>query len=99
MLGDIPLIGKYLFSHTKDEKSQTETIIFVTLTIANPSNLTESEAIPEHATLAQKHRIQDRLEKRRLDLELEKLSEAADREINSTPLKGTALDETAEETE
>ena len=99
LLGDIPLIGKYLFSHTKDEKSQTETIIFVTLTIANPSNLTESEAIPEHATLAQKHRIQDRLEKRRLDLELEKLSEAADREINSTPLKGTALDETAEETE
>ena len=36
LLGDIPLIGKYLFSHTKDVKRQVETIIFVTLTLPKP---------------------------------------------------------------
>jgi len=104
LLGDIPLLGKYLFSHTKDIQSQTETIIFVTLTIANPRNLLESAAIPEHAILAQKRRIQDKLEKHRLDLELEKLNEAAEQEIKNTPLRssavnGTALDETPDKTE
>lgn len=85
LLGDIPLLGKYLFSHTKDEKNQTETIIFVTLNIANPRNLDPNEAIPDHARLVKKRMIQDKIDKHNLDLELEELNRAADLEINGKP--------------
>jgi len=84
LLGDIPLIGKYLFSHTKDSKKQVETIIFVTLSIANPHTLRESEAIPGRARLVQKRMIKDRVDQHHFDQELEELDKAADREINES---------------
>jgi type II secretory pathway component GspD/PulD (secretin) len=82
LLGDIPLLGKYLFSHTKDEKKQTETIIFVTLKIANPRNLDPNEAIPDHARLVRKRMIHDKVEKYNLDKEIEELNRAAEREMS-----------------
>lgn len=55
LLGDIPLIGKYLFTHTHKSHSQTETIIFVTVGLANPRSLDRKDGMPEDASLAQKH--------------------------------------------
>jgi type II secretory pathway component GspD/PulD (secretin) len=51
LLGDIPLIGKYLFSHTHKSRAQSETIIFVTVAVANPGNIQREQGIPEDAEL------------------------------------------------
>jgi type IV pilus assembly protein PilQ len=51
LLGDIPLIGKYLFSHTSKSRRQSETIIFVTVAMANPMNIQREQGIPEDAEL------------------------------------------------
>lgn len=51
LLGDIPLIGKYLFSHTHKQSSQKETIIFVTVAMANPGNIQREEGLPENSKL------------------------------------------------
>ncbi len=77
LLGDIPLIGKYLFSHTKEVKSQIETIIFVTLTLANPHNLDNEQGIPERGELIHKRLIQLESRKRTHDKEIELLRQAA----------------------
>ena len=55
VLGDIPLLGKYLFSHTHKQRTQTETIIFVTVGLANPRTIQREEGMPEDAELSQKH--------------------------------------------
>ncbi len=51
LLGDIPLIGKYLFSHTHKQSSQSETIIFVTVAMANPTQIQREEGLPENSKL------------------------------------------------
>ncbi len=51
LLGDIPLIGKYLFSHTHKARSQKETIIFVTVAMAYPTNIQKEQGIPEDSKL------------------------------------------------
>ncbi len=55
VLGDIPIIGKYLFSYTHKKHTQTETIIFVTVGLANPKTLMKDEGLPEETELTQKH--------------------------------------------
>ena len=62
-LGDIPLLGKYLFCHTHKQRTQTETIIFVTVGLANPRTIVRSEGLPEDTTLVQKHLAQKATEK------------------------------------
>lgn len=57
LLGDIPLIGKYLFSYTHKKHTQTETIIFVTVGLANPKTLQRDEGLPEETDLTQKHLV------------------------------------------
>ena len=92
LLGDIPLIGKYLFSHTKDVKSQVETIIFVTLTLVDPRELSESEGIPERAELVHKRRIQAEVRKRAFEAEVEQIrratAEQQKREDKQLPYQG-----------
>lgn len=51
LLGDIPLVGKYLFSHTHKQKAQRETIIFVTVAMANPAQIRREEGLPEDSKL------------------------------------------------
>lgn len=53
LLGDLPLIGRYLFSHTKKERNQDEIIIFVTLAIADADQMSETSAIPSEGQLIQ----------------------------------------------
>ena len=55
LLGDIPLLGKYLFSHTEKVKEQVETIIFVTVGIVDPEKPQMALAVPEGASLVHKH--------------------------------------------
>jgi type II secretory pathway component GspD/PulD (secretin) len=77
LLGDIPILGKYLFSHTRDEKSQVETIIFVSLTLVEPQDLTDDEGIPQRAELVHKERIKSDLRKQESDQEIKELQKAA----------------------
>jgi type II secretory pathway component GspD/PulD (secretin) len=52
VLGDIPWLGKYLFSHTTTQKIQTETIIFVTVGIVKADSASQV-SVPEGAKLVQ----------------------------------------------
>jgi type IV pilus assembly protein PilQ len=62
LLGDIPVIGKYLFRHTHTEKKQDEVIIFVTVGMANPDSLVEVAGIPSEGKLVHKY-LADKAEK------------------------------------
>lgn len=82
LLGDIPVIGKYLFSYEKDYKGQTETIIFVTLTMAEPSSLYREAGVPEEADLVYKKLLQRESFRRKRDAELQQLKEAEKKEMD-----------------
>ena len=58
ILGDIPIIGKYLFSHSHTEKIQDEVIIFVTIGMASPETITVSAGIPTEGRLIHRHLAQ-----------------------------------------
>jgi type IV pilus assembly protein PilQ len=53
LLGDIPIIGKFLFTHTRTEQIQDEIIIFVSVDMAHVEALNASKGIPEHGKLIQ----------------------------------------------
>jgi type IV pilus assembly protein PilQ len=55
VLGDIPLLGKYLFTHTHTEKVKDEVIIFVTVGMAEPENLVEVAGVPSESELIHEH--------------------------------------------
>ncbi len=55
LLGDIPIIGKYLFSWNHKSKLQVETIIFVTVGIADPAVMLPSIGLPREAELVMDH--------------------------------------------
>ncbi len=77
LLGDIPIIGKYLFSHTQNVKQQEETIIFVTLSLADPAEILHDEGMPQNAHLARQREIRDRMRRLEIQQELEDLRRAA----------------------
>ena len=60
-LGRIPLIGKWLFTHEENVKKQVETIIFVTLSVANPGELDEHAGVPENAQLVYQRRLKEQV--------------------------------------
>lgn len=82
LLGDIPVIGKYLFSYEKDYKGQTETIIFVTLTMAEPASLYKEAGVPEEADLVYKKMLERDAFRRKRDAELQQLKEAEKAEMD-----------------
>ena len=55
VLGDIPVIGTYLFRYTHKEKIQDEVIIFVTVNVAMPETLVQVSGIPEDGKLIHQH--------------------------------------------
>ena len=81
LLGDIPLIGKYLFSHTHKEKSQQETIIFVTVGLAVPNKIQRLDGIPENTELTQRHIIKSEARRQKSRGDLEKLREATEADM------------------
>lgn len=79
-LGDIPLIGKYLFTHTSDVKRQVETVIFVTLSLADSQNLYREVGIPEDARLVHRQLIKRGQEREAFEAELEGLRQTVEDE-------------------
>lgn len=69
LLGSIPVLGR-LFSHTEKTHKQSETIIFVTVALANPTSIEETEGMPEETMLAKKYLIEDKTNDQLLDQEL-----------------------------
>ena len=65
----IPVLGR-LFSHTEKTHKQSETIIFVTVALANPTSIEETEGMPEETMLAKKYLIEDKTNDQLLDQEL-----------------------------
>ncbi len=59
LLGSIPLLGR-LFSWEQTVRGQDETIIFVTVGLANTQNLDSDTGMPSDAELARRQVIQDR---------------------------------------
>ena len=55
VLGKIPVLGKYLFSHKSIKRVQDEVIIFVTVGMASPNTLGEVSGIPSEASLIHRH--------------------------------------------
>lgn len=51
LLGDLPIIGKYLFRHTRTENFQDEIIIFVSVNMAHTEEMKSADGIPEDGKL------------------------------------------------
>ena len=83
LLGDIPLIGKYLFSHTHKEKSQSETIIFVTVGLAIPEAVEAETGMPEDTELAQRKLMEIKLKKYKSRKDLEKQKTDVEATLNA----------------
>lgn len=95
ILGDIPIIGKYLFTHKHTEKEQDVVIIFVScFDMGNPGDLETNDGIPSegklihaHMRAAQVQKAKDAAEAIKEDEEIEKiLSEIPDRAPRSLML-------------
>lgn len=56
VLGSIPLLGR-LFSYSSKSKEQVETIIFVTVGLANPDTMDFDTGLPEDADLVRRYRL------------------------------------------
>lgn len=74
LLGSIPVIGR-LFSHKSDKKDQRETIIFVTLSIADPGGLQNVAGVPEDARLIFKRMLRDEASLKAFQEEMAELQE------------------------
>jgi type IV pilus assembly protein PilQ len=56
-LGEIPFLGR-LFSYSSKIKGQEETVIFVTVGLANPANIRDDvDGLPEDASLTRRYRL------------------------------------------
>ncbi len=85
LLGDIPFIGKYLFSYTHKEKDQRETIIFVTVSISNPDTIKEKTGLMDDAVLVNKYLLRHAQEKQDQQKELDLLEQAQKQAQNDPP--------------
>jgi len=63
LLGDIPLIGKYLFTHRHMEQRQDEVIVFVTVTVANSEAIHSNQGLPEESKLIHRHLAKNKFKK------------------------------------
>jgi type IV pilus assembly protein PilQ len=80
-LGDIPFIGKYLFSHSKTSTKQNETIIFVTLSIADPETIEDNQGVPEQSELVYKRLLKEQLDRKEFEKQYMELKKATDEKI------------------
>lgn len=55
LLGDIPIVGKYLFRHTSTGRKQDEVIIFVTVGLAAAEQMYTTIGIPSEGRLIHRH--------------------------------------------
>ena len=83
LLGDIPLIGKYLFSHTSQQKGQTETIIFVTVGLAIPESIGAETGLPEDSELVQRKMMESKLKRQKYRQAIEKRNDEVNAILNA----------------
>jgi type IV pilus assembly protein PilQ len=79
LLGDIPLLGKYLFSHQHTEKLQDEIIIFVSVGVIRADTIKESDGIPTTGQLIHRYQMKAKADeaeaKKALEAEAKQLKE------------------------
>jgi type IV pilus assembly protein PilQ len=81
-LGSIPIIGRLLFTHTRDVKEQVETIILVTMSVAEPDALERSAGIPEDSRLVHNRLLRDDIQRQEMDAAAENPEPAKRRLFN-----------------
>ena len=91
LLGSIPLLGR-LFSWKQTVSDQTETIIFVTVGLANTQDIDLQASLPEDSELARRRLIRDRNEKA-LREQSRKYYEAKDNDTLDDSMKEIDLEE------
>jgi type II secretory pathway component GspD/PulD (secretin) len=91
LLGDIPLIGKFLFSNSHMEKQQTKTIIFVTLGIASPSAMKSNEGIPDNSELVHRKLLQDSPKRKKMEKDIEDIVNKLEAEQKNFPAPEPAM--------
>ena len=62
LLGDLPFLGR-LFSYSSKNSQQVETIIFVTVGLANPQDMEFETGLPEDSSLAMRHRAESQTDR------------------------------------
>ena len=62
LLGDIPIIGKYLFSHSHADRAKSEVIIFVTVTTIKAERIKTLDGYPTTSRLIHKFTHNEELE-------------------------------------
>ena len=81
LLGDIPILGKYLFSHTHTDKIQDEVIIFVSVSVARAEKITDNEGIPSGGLLIHRYQLKEKVDaaeaQQALEAEKKRLDDAA----------------------
>lgn len=82
ILGDIPLIGKYLFSHSNRSKNQKETIIFVTVAMAQPERIENETGLPEDTELTQRQVLKGQLRRAEFQASLEEDRQAVESKVD-----------------
>ncbi len=90
LLGDIPIIGKYLFSYSHKEKQQKETLIFVTVSLSNPESIQNKTGLPEDSALVHKYLLRHAQEQAEQEKELRLIEQAQKQaqENGEPPKKG-----------
>jgi type II secretory pathway component GspD/PulD (secretin) len=79
VLGDIPIIGKYLFTHTHTEQFQDEVIIFVSVALADPPDIEANSGVPEGSRLI--HQWLDKQEKKDVESKADRVDDRTVDEI------------------
>lgn len=80
LLGSLPLIG-WFFSHTSDVKRQIETIIFVTVGVADPDVIQPDDGLPENTELAQRKLLNEKVRRAKYVVERRELTDSVDRQL------------------
>jgi type II secretory pathway component GspD/PulD (secretin) len=81
-LGSIPLVGR-LFSWKQTISDQTETIIFVTVGLANTQEMNLETGLPEDSELARRRMIEDADDRRLRDLRRQNYEASGDDELDA----------------
>lgn len=72
LLSDIPLLGKYLFSHEIENRIQKEMIIFVTVGIVSPEAADDKTGVPADSELIKKYKLEQSVANEVFQSELER---------------------------
>ncbi|NOU36752.1 MAG: hypothetical protein HOO88_08280 [Kiritimatiellaceae bacterium] len=78
LLGSLPLIGR-LFDYSNKKNEQKETVIFVTVGLANPANINMETGLPQDSTLAMRYDATSRAD-RQIKAEGQKLLQTQEAE-------------------